>query len=343
MNRGARKVSLLIDSREMGGIETHISQLVKGLALYRIKPDVVMYQNHHPKHPLFKLLKKKDCNLILLNGSLSSLKDYLIQHTPLLHTHGYKAGIIGRSLARMLKLPVVSTFHNGDPGQGRLYFYNLLDRFTSYLSENISVSDSISNNIPAKSRVIPNFVDVPSQEIDFSHRHEIAFVGRFSQEKGPDIFAEISEEMPYQFSCYGDGPLKQKIQSENPAIKFYGSVDMDKHWHKIRILVIPSRHEGLPMVALEAFARGIPVIASDVGGLPDLLQRSELKTGCKVADIKGFRNTIETLMNTGKHEYERTAYRLKEYVSKQHSIQKQTPAILMSYRKAIRRMNQSTI
>ena len=335
MNNSAKKISLLIDSSEMGGIETHIAQLVKGLALYRIKPDVVMYQNHQPKHPLFKQLKKKDCNLVLLNGSIQALKNYLVENTELLHTHGYKAGIIGRGLAKLLKLPVVSTFHNGDPGKGRLYFYNLVDRFTSYLSENISVRDSISKNIPAKSRTIPNFVDIPNGKLRFSQRNEVAFIGRLSHEKGPDIFAEVARELPYEFSCYGEGPLKESIQSNNPNIKFHGHVDMEEHWHKIRLIVLTSRHEGMPMVALEAFARGIPIVASNVGGLPLLLKRSGLRAGCPIENLSQFRNQIDTFMNYSQFQYEHLANQVQQYVIDHHSTQTQTPSVLYSYSKAL--------
>lgn len=103
----------------------------------------------------------------------------------------------------------------------------------------------------------------------------IGFVGRFSPEKQPDIFCSLSNvrsRHSLEFYSFGDGPLLPKYRKEYPRVTFYGNVDdIDSIYGGIDIIVMTSKFENCPMVILEAKARGIPCVAPNVGGIPEIV------------------------------------------------------------------------
>jgi len=275
MSKVAHNITLLIDSRDFGGIETHVAHLAKGLFQQGHKVEIILMKDYG-LHPVFEEDGFLRSILVKLNGSLFNLYQTLkYSKSDIIHTHGYKAGIIGRSLCKVLSKTVVSTFHSGEKGNFKVQFYCWLDRFTAKRVPCISVSKEISKTLNASSEIIQNFVDIPSQPYSLSDGNEVAFVGRFSHEKGPDNFIELAKALPeYNFSMYGSGPLFDEINSARPDnVKLVGQVkSMVPYWHRIKFLCITSREEGLPLVALEAMARGIPVVTFDVGGLSTVVQ-----------------------------------------------------------------------
>lgn len=269
-------ISILLDSRRMGGIETHVQQLALALQQYGMQVQVVFWRQYDT-HPLRIALAKQGIDCVVLNGTPQGLLRYLRQIKPkVLHTHGYKAGIWGRLCGRLLKLPVVSTFHNGDQGKGKLRLYLWLDRILAGLSMNICVSDAIASRLRWPNRVLPNFVEhmqvsaMPRQQ--FAAR--LAFVGRLSYEKAPERFCALAQLMPHtECYVYGAGEWRPTETPSAANLHWMGAVpSMEAYWDTIDVLCIPSREEGLPMVALEALARGIYVVAFDVGDLAKVVR-----------------------------------------------------------------------
>jgi len=264
---------LLLDSRSPGGIESHVLQLAVGLHNHNEEVTVVFFSNYGD-HPLRNALQKQGISSISLDGKITSLYKAIRQEQPsVIHTHGYKAGIVGRILARLFKIPVASTYHAGESTSGLLGFYCWLDRLTAILADRIfAVSPQIASHLPNATQVSDNFID--THNVQISMQNQIAFVGRLSKEKGPDIYLLLARQFPQlDFHIYGDGPMAIELQDSAPGnTYFHGQQeDMTSIWQKIGLLVMPSRHEGLPMAALEAMARGIPVLASNVGALDQLI------------------------------------------------------------------------
>ena len=229
------EIWMLIDSRGFGGIESHIFQLALSLQQYSI-PVRVLFWKQYVNHPLATKLVNHSIPVEYLSGSLSQLLAVLKRQPHVLHTHGYKAGIIGRIVGYLTGTPVVSTFHAGEPGKGKVRLYNWIDRQTSRLSQNIAVSDTISKTLPTSATVIENFVELPNQEGDVEKGNTekgdvtatrtitaktpcVAFVGRLSYEKGPDTFCELAHSLRFsrssqsnQYVLFGDGPMYSDLQ-----------------------------------------------------------------------------------------------------------------------------------
>lgn len=264
---------ILLDSRQSGGIESHVLQLAQGLDSLQVKVCVIFLQGYG-QHPIYQHLQTLGIEYQILDGTFHTLYQRLKTEQPtLVHTHGYKAGILGRLAARLAKVAVISTYHAGEINQGKLAIYDCLDRYSAFIANHVfAVSPKIAARLPCKAQLFDNFVD--TRQLQMSQGEQIAFVGRVSKEKGPDYFLQIAQQLPTrEFHLYGDGPLLKQLKQSAPLnLHLHGQQDdMSTVWPKIGLLVMPSRYEGLPMAALEAMARGIPVAAFNVGALHKLI------------------------------------------------------------------------
>ena len=113
----------------------------------------------------------------------------------------------------------------------------------------------------------------------------VGYIGRMAFEKGPLQFIEIADRLAHvpklKFVMAGDGAQSKLVKATVDAI---GDVDRLKYLGVLEtrevasllnlcdILVVPSRHDGRPLIVLEAFASGVPVIASRLGALPELIE-----------------------------------------------------------------------
>ena len=222
-----RNLVIFLDSSLFGGIEAHIVELTKLLLSKKVALSVLFYQDHD-NHQLYQALDELDCNYQFLNGKPTSLLAYLKNNpNSILHTHGYKAGIIGRVTCKMLKIPCVSTYHAGETGTGKVRMYNWLDQLTSRFSQNLIVSERLKEKVK-NSQFIANFI-VPKNpaEKPLTDSLNIAFVGRLSYEKGPDRFIKLAHALNnndnFKFHVFGDGPMKDSLKKDTPNnLYFHG-------------------------------------------------------------------------------------------------------------------------
>ncbi len=268
---GAGAVWLALDTSAIGGIETHVRELCAALRAVNIDA-VIMRMQRYGEHPLFD--GEGAPETITCNGSVDFLRRFARERPAMLHTHGYKAGLVGRLAARALGAPVVSTFHAGEPARGKLAIYAFLDRRSAGLATALCVSDEIRAQVKS-ARQVNNFVTLAEGSRSFSPRGErrFAFVGRFSEEKGIDRFCALAARtIRGRFIAFGDGALMARARAlAGGRVEFRGvETDARRIWSEVDVLCMPSRAEGLPMTALEAAARGVPTLAAPVGQLPAL-------------------------------------------------------------------------
>jgi glycosyltransferase involved in cell wall biosynthesis len=136
-----------------------------------------------------------------------------------------------------------------------------------------------------KITVKPNFICDPmdgQDTVNHDHRAGALFVGRLCEEKGIRTLMEAWRSVDYPLTVAGDGPLYNECYCSSGNINFVGNKsykEISTLMNKAAFLVMPSEwYEGLPMVLVEAYAHGLPVIASDLGGLSELVLEGETGT-----------------------------------------------------------------
>jgi len=139
----------------------------------------------------------------------------------------------------------------------------------------------IDGGFPEKKIMVkPNFFD---REKDLSvkenTREGVLFIGRLSHEKGVKTLFKAWETLEIPLRIAGDGPFMGMINTApSSKITLLGQIsplDVTKEMTKARFLVMPSEwYEGFPMVLVEAFAHGLPVIASNLGGMSEIIENN---------------------------------------------------------------------
>lgn len=314
------RIILFVDSSMIGGIETHIIELHKLLNKNRVNCSVLFYKNHG-NNEFYRLLDKQSIQYDFLQGSFMSLimrfRSY--DHNTVIHTHGYKAGILGRLACKLINKHCVSTYHAGEAGTGKMWLYNKLDLWLSWLSTNFAVSEKISKTIK-NAQLLENFIAITEPpSTNFAQPVlKIGFVGRLSYEKGPDIFYALAQNMlinqQVEFHLFGDGPMRNAIPQIN-NLHYHGLTNRDAIWQHVDALLICSREEGLPMTLLESMSNHKIVISSPVGAIPSIINNGVNGFLMKSANALECQQSIEALLalsTTQKSEMAHSAYAMLE-------------------------------
>ena len=140
----------------------------------------------------------------------------------------------------------------------------------------------VAGGLPAERIIVkPHFVDDPGlRRTPPSASKQLLYVGRLSPEKGVGVlveaFSRLMDRNGLQLVIVGDGPERAALERRaGPGVRFVGRLPHEetlRRMHDARALVFPSIwYEGQPMAVLEAMAAGLPVVASDLGGVPEIL------------------------------------------------------------------------
>ena len=259
-----------LDSRTVGGIERHVEILTRHLIARGSDAHVILLAAYADQ-PSMTLFRDAGLPVTRLDGSLRTLIRAIREERPaLIHAHGYRANILARCAGLMTRVPVVTSFHAGLREPFPVGLYQRLDEWSGLLAGRIAVSEDIRTRLPFRAVLVENFIDVP-EHTPAPPGPRIVFAGRLTPEKGPDLFCALARAAyGGDWHMFGDGPMGARLEAENARdITFHGfTSDPETIWRDAGLLVMPSRAEGLPMAALEALARGVPVLAARVGGLP---------------------------------------------------------------------------
>jgi glycosyltransferase involved in cell wall biosynthesis len=212
-----------------------------------------------------------------------------------LHGHGAKAGAFVRAIAHRPGTIRVYTPHGGSlhyPGntvKGALYGCMeraLMDRTDLFLFESAFARDTYQRMIGTpKGLVRCVFNGATADEFDplqmATDATDIVYVGEFRHIKGADILIDALAKLhargkPLTLTLGGDGEETRKLMMQverlklTQAVRFIGHVKARDGFAKGRLLVVPSRGDSMPYVVIEAGAAGVPMIAAEVGGIPEI-------------------------------------------------------------------------
>ena len=153
-----------------------------------------------------------------------------------------------------------------------------------------------------KIKMVPNCIPRNINDSLLKKENYYCFVGRLSEEKGIMELLEVAKTLPYQLIVVGDGPLKQELLQKADGcnnISFTGF----KQWEvlkniigKARFLIVPSTwYEVFGLVSLEAQALGTPVLAANIGGLPETIYPGYSGELFESGNIKEMRDQIHKM------------------------------------------------
>lgn len=239
--------------------------------------------------------------------------------------------MIGSSIAKKLKIKCALTIHVGAietvfhriPKVFRGYLIGLLNKYFSkvfFLSKEIMeefISVGLNRNL---CKVLYNFHDMPEYEISGLQDHEetnLLFVGAIQREKGIlELLRAVekirNEEYVHLDVCglINDSTVTktftQFCDTYPDLINAHGyvkGIEKSELFHKADVLILPSYHEGLPLVILEALASGCAIIATKVGAIPEILS-DENAIWVEVGDSESLYQAIKEIASNRNYLHE---------------------------------------
>jgi N-acetyl-alpha-D-glucosaminyl L-malate synthase BshA len=283
------------------GHEIHFISYAQPFRLPHFMERVFFHEVETTRYPLFEH-NNYSLSLAAMMHEVANRAELDLLHVHYAIPHATSAWIAKEMLGDSHPLKIVTTLHGTDitlVGQERSYFD--ITRFSIQRSDGITaVSDYLKREtvdrfrVPSESiEVIHNFVDpglyrrgsYPCRKETFLRPDEmlIMHVSNFRTVKRiadvVRIFARIHEQIPSKLMFVGDGPERPTATAEAEALGitdrviFLGKQDSVAELMTCAdLMLLPSQNESFGLVALEAMASGVPVVASNAGGLPEVVE-----------------------------------------------------------------------
>jgi L-malate glycosyltransferase len=215
-----------------------------------------------------------------------------------LHTHGYRSDVLNGGTGRRLGIPTVSTVHGTSRMGGLSHFFEWVQRrVLRYFDAVVAVSAPLReqlrrDGVPAdRLHLVPNAWAPVCDPLTASEARSVmgvpptgvhvGWVGRLVGIKGPDVFIRALSSLTHldwSASLIGDGPAMDEVSTLiresglSDRVRLQGNVpDADRLFPAFDLFVLSSRSEGTPIVLFEAMANDVPIVATAVGGVPDVL------------------------------------------------------------------------
>jgi len=274
-----------------------------------------------------------------------------------LHGHGAKAGAFIRMNAASGDMIRSYTPHGGSLHYPRTTLkgalYSRLERALMnstdlFLFESAFARDTYQRTIGTPSGLVRCvFNGVTAQEFDpivqAPDATDIVYVGEFRHIKGADLLIDAvarlrADGKPVTLTLAGDGEeletLKTQIQRHGlkDAVRFIGHVKARYGFSKGKVLVVPSRGDSMPYVVIEAAAAGIPMIAANVGGIPEIFD-SHTDALFPPNNVGALAGAVETALQDPAAALSR-ANSLRERIFQHFSQKAMVEGVLAGYRDA---------
>ena len=289
------------------------------------RPNVYFHQVGSMTYPLF------DAPLTTL-AEASKLAEVVEEfRIDLVHAHyaipHAAAAVMARDMVRCAPPVVVTTLHGTDVtlvGLDRAYL-----RTTQYSIERSDVVTAVSHyladytvnemGVAQDVRVVPNMVDhtrfrpraLPELRLRYAHPDErlVVHVSNFRPVKRTQDVVRIFERVAKvgaRLLMIGDGPDRPAAVALTAELGLGGRVSFLGSFPRIEellavsdLFLLPSSQESFGLAALEAMASGVPVVASRVGGLPEVVMEGETGVLCEVGDVDGMAEAAVRLLTDG--------------------------------------------
>lgn len=305
---GRLSVTHLIAPAPYGGLEAVVRSLALGLARREHQVRVLALLGPAEQCPALEALPAGGVEVVEIRlpprsyrGEATRLAAELTRAPgTIAHSHGYHADLVGLFAARRAGAPTVSTVHGfvGGGLRNRIYEWfdiRALTRFDGVVAVSRPLVERLAAGGVSDSRLhlIPNAYASARAPLDRAEARQVlglppdgwiaGWVGRLSREKGPDVFLDALALTPeWRASLLGSGPLEGELRAKadtlglSPRVNWHGVIpEAGGMLRAFDAIVLSSRTEGTPVVLLEAMAAGVPVVATAVGGIPDVVSERD--------------------------------------------------------------------
>ena len=344
------KVLHIITRLDRGGSAEAVMQLVEGLQRDGYPVKLVTGRTVEPQEDLSAFSRRTGVPVISvqeLKREVSPVDDLIAlgklmrligrERPEIVHTHSSKAGILGRSAARLMGCPVIVHFPHGHVfygyfGRLRTWAVILVERLAARITHCIFTLTELGKREhlrfkvaePEKFVTVPCGIDLakfssprrsPAEvraEFGFSPSDIVAgYVGRLVPIKGCEYFLyalELTRRRRSEIKgiIVGDGPLREELEELAKGLGLSESVvfagvreDIPEIMHALDLFVLTSLNEGLGRVLLEAMACGVPVVASRVGGVAEIVLHRETGLLVPPKDPEEIAGAILEILNDG--------------------------------------------
>lgn len=140
-------------------------------------------------------------------------------------------------------------------------------------------------------RVVHPGMEIPADPGEKVGPTEVLFVGRLSPEKGIEDLMKVADGL--NLKVVGDGPLRASVPN---GLGYLPRAEVLEHYRRAAVVVCPSRRDGFPLACAEAMAYGCAVVATSVGGLPDMVIDGETGLLVPPRDSVALRAAIDRLV-----------------------------------------------
>lgn len=323
------KALYVITRADRGGGQVHVLSLLKAF-----RPDIELHLATGEEGWLCEEARKLSIavhRIRNLTQPINPIKDAIALvetnkliakvNPDLIHAHTSKAGLIARLAARMRRVPCVFTAHTWSFADGIERTQQWISRPLERLAARaggpiITVSEAnrlaaiqagiatpeglitIWNGMPdSAERAVPEYAGTPT----------ITMIARFVQQKNQLLLLRALSKITdlYKLVFVGDGPMRSVIEEETVRLRMDGRVefagernDVDVILGQSQMFVLSTNWEGLPLSIIEAMRAGLPVIASDVGGVAEVVRHAESGYLVKRGDEEDLRQRLQELISS---------------------------------------------
>ncbi|MFC1721675.1 glycosyltransferase [Patescibacteria group bacterium] len=322
------KILFAITSLYPGGAENHTMNLVSRLSQRQFEPMIVatnqggaLEKQIKAQGIPYRILKKRTK---LGHEVIKELKSIYQEFQPdIIHTQLFSADYLARTAAKSYpRAKIVTTIQNIEEDLS-LVKTRINKRLAKRTDKFIAITEAVKKfalekfDYPAKQiSVINNTVDLsdflykarPAKSPD--SRILIGSVGRLVPQKGMDTLikafknALVTSKKDLQLNIIGDGELRPELEKlareleVDEQVKFWGNQDdISAILHRLDIFALISNWEGLGNVFMEAMASGLPIVASEIGGIPEIVKAKRNGLLVKPDDVEATRRSLLKLID----------------------------------------------
>ena len=290
-----------IPTLSFGGAERVVVDIINYADPEKFKFSVIIF---FEKTDMMAQIKPKDVEVIVAPkrgqvswGLFGAIQNELAKIKPsIVHTHLFGADVWGRVAAHRLNIPVITTEHNINVPEGfvkagiKRYLKNYSVLYTA-------TSGAIAFDLGKRYGISPNKIEVIRPGVPVEQYSQITtlktlvppfkllILGRLTKQKGQDVALQALSrltEFPWKLTIAGAGDWEKKLRLLTARLNLNSRVIFLPPVTNVRVLleqndivIVPSRWEGLGVVAMEAAAAGRVVVASRVGGLFEVIRDGE--------------------------------------------------------------------